>query len=470
MSALPLIALAALGVAVLLFLVIVLRLQAFVALLVASLLVAVLGGVPLTEIAGVIQEGMGETLGYIAVIVGLGAMFGEMLQRSGGARQISRTLVRTFGEENTPWALGLTGFIVSIPVFLDVALILFIPLIYSLTRRSGKSLLYYAIPLLAGMAVAHSFIPPTPGPVAVASLLDADLGWVILFGAAAGVPATLLGGIFFGRHIASRIHLDVPDHAAPEHPEPFSEEAAPEKAAPERPVSESAAPEGSTGAPGFALVVALVALPLLLILLGTASEVLLPAESLLRQWFAFLGHPFTALTLAALLSFYLLGTRLGYAAGEIQEMATASLEPVGLIILVTGAGGVFGNVLVETGVGEALADLMAASSLPGVLLAFVIAAAVRISQGSATVSMVTAAGLMAPVIEAGAYSAPQIGALTIAIASGATVLSHVNDSGFWLVSRFLGMTEKQTLRSWTVMETIVGLTGLAVVLILSLFL
>ena len=464
MSALPLIALAALGVAVLLFLVIVLRLQAFVALLVASLLVAVLGGVPPAEIAGVLQEGMGETLGYIAVIVGLGAMFGEMLQRSGGARQISRTLVRTFGEENTPWALSLTGFIVSIPVFLDVALILFIPLIYSLTRRSGKSLLYYAIPLLAGMAVAHSFIPPTPGPVAVASLLDADLGWVILFGTAAGVPATILGGVFFGRHIAGQIHLDVPEHAAPERPEPLSE-----GTAPENPASEGPAPAGSRGAPGFALVVALVALPLVLILLGTASEVLLPAESLLGPWLAFLGHPFTALTLAALLSFYLLGTRLGYTAGEIQEMATASLEPVGLIILVTGAGGVFGNVLVETGVGEALADLMAASSLPGVLLAFVIAAAVRISQGSATVSMVTAAGLMAPVIEAGAYSAPQIAALTIAIASGATVLSHVNDSGFWLVSRFLGMTEKQTLRSWTVMETIVGLTGLAVVLVLSLF-
>lgn len=454
MSTFALIALTALGVAVLLFLVIVVRLQAFVALLIVSLLVAVLGGIPPSDIADVIQTGMGETLGFIAIVVGLGAMFGEMLQQSGGARTISHTLIRTFGEENAPWALGLTGLIVSIPVFLDVALILFIPLVYSLARRSGRSLLYYAIPLLAGMAVAHSFIPPTPGPVAVASLLNADLGWVIVFGLVAGMPATILGGVFFGRYIAGQVHLGVPEHMLPD-----DTEQAPEPSA----------PESSEDGPSFALVVALIAVPLLLILMGTASEVLLAEENAFRRWITFLGHPFTALTLAALLAFYLLGTRLGYTADEIQKMSTASLEPAGLVILITGAGGVFGEVLVETGVGEALADVMAASSLPGLLLAFLIAAAVRVSQGSATVSMVTAASLMAPVLEASTYSGPQLGLYTVAIASGATILSHVNDSGFWLVSRFLGMSEEETLRSWTVMETIVGLVGLAVVLGVSLF-
>lgn len=449
MSTLSLIGLAALGIAFLLVLVIVFRLQAFVALLLASLLVAVLGGVPPAEIADTIQEGMGSTLGYIAVVIGLGAMFGEMLQVSGGAEQISRTLLRTFGEERAPWALGLTGLIVAIPVFFDVALILFIPLIYSLAHRSGRSLLFYAIPLVAGIAVAHSFIPPTPGPVAVASLLGADLGWVIVFGFAAGVPATLVGGIFFGRYIGRRIHLEVPEHAA----EATSE----------------AGEDAAEALPGFGLALGLVGIPLLLILVGTASGVLLPEESALRGWLSFIGHPFTALVLAALLAFYLLGLRRGYSAKEVQQVATASLEPVGLIILVTGAGGVFGNVLVETGVGEALAEIMAASNLPGVLLAFMIATVVRVAQGSATVSMVTAAGIMAPVIEAGSYSAPMIGALTIAIASGATVLSHVNDSGFWLVSRFLGMDEKTTLQSWTVMETIVGLVGLGVVLLISFF-
>lgn len=445
-----LVGLVVLAIALLLFLVVVGRLHAFVALLVTSLVVAVLGGIPLAEIAGLVQEEMGGTLGYIAVVIGLGAMFGEMLQRSGGASAIANTLLRRFGDRYSPWALGLTGLIVAVPVFFDVALILFIPLVYSLARRSGRSLLFYAIPLLAGIAVAHSFIPPTPGPVAVAGLLGADLGWVIALGAVAGVPATIVGGIWFGRRASGRIHLDVPDfmHLAPESPDPRT---------PSR-------------APGFGLAAGLIALPLGLILLGTVSSVALPEGHRARDVLAFIGHPFTALIAATLLSFRALGTRLGFSRDEVRQMATRSLEPVGLIILVTGAGGVLGKVLVATGVGAAAADWMATSRLPLVALAFLIAAVVRVAQGSATVSMVTAAGLIAPILEATTLSPPRVAAVVIAIASGATVLSHVNDSGFWLVNRYLGMTEKQTLRVWTVMETLVGLTGLAVVLALSLFL
>ena len=438
------------GVALLLGLVIFVRLHAFIALLVTSLVVAVIGGIPLAEIAELIQTQMGGTLGYIAIVIGVGAIFGELLQRSGGARAIADTLLRVLGDRYAPWALGLTGLIVAIPVFFDVALILFIPLVYSLARRSGRTLLFYAIPLLAGIAVAHSFIPPTPGPVAVAGLLGADLGWVIALGLVAGIPATLIGGIWFGRHIANRIHLEVPEfmHLAPED-------------------SSDAEPVRS---PGFGPAVGLIALPLVLILFGTVSAVVLPEGHSLRSLLAFAGHPFTALITAALLSFWLLGTRLGFSATEVREMATKALEPVGLIILVTGAGGVFGKVLVATGVGTAVADWMATSKLPLVVLGFLIATVVRVAQGSATVSMVTAAGLLAPIVEAGDYSAPIIAATVIAVASGATVLSHVNDSGFWLVSRYLGMTEKETLRVWTVMETVVGLTGFTVVLLLSLFL
>jgi Gnt-I system low-affinity gluconate transporter len=261
---------------------------------------------------------------------------------------------------------------------------------------------------------------------------------------------TIVGGIWFGRHISGRIHLEVPEfmHLANE---------------------VSAAPAGKR-APAFGLATGLVALPLVLILLGTVSAVALPEGHAMRDLLAFVGHPFTALIIAALLSFYALGTRLGFSAEEVREMATKSLEPVGLIILVTGAGGVFGKVLVATGVGTAVADWMATSGLPLVVLAFLIATVVRVAQGSATVSMVTAAGLVAPIVEAGTHSAPMVAAVVIAIASGATVLSHVNDSGFWLVSRYLGMSEKQTLRVWTVMETLVGLTGFAVALVLSFFL
>ena len=450
MSTGALVGLVVFGIALLLVLVVVARLHAFIALLVTSLVVAVLGGIPLAEITGLIQKEMGGTLGYIAVVIGVGAMFGEMLQRSGGARSIANTLLRVFGDRFSPWALGLTGLIVAVPVFFDVALILFIPLVYSLARRSGRSLLYYAIPLLAGIAVAHSFIPPTPGPVAVAGLLGADLGWVIALGVVAGIPATIVGGIWFGRHVSSRIHLEVPDfmHLPPD----------------------TTNPQTAANVPSFGLAAGLIALPLVLILLGTVSSVALPDEHRMRDFLAFVGHPFTALIAVTLLSFYALGTRLGFSSDEVRRMATKSLEPVGLIILVTGAGGVFGKVLLATGVGTAVADWMATSRLPLVALAFLIAAVVRVAQGSATVSMVTAAGLLAPIIEATTSSAPLVAAIVIAIASGATVLSHVNDSGFWLVSRYLGMSEKQTLRVWTVMETLVGLTGFGVVLLLSFFL
>lgn len=448
MSTLSLAVLVVVAVLVLLGLVLVARVHAFVALLLTSLVVAIAGGIPLTDIAGIIEEGMGSTLGYIAVVIGLGAMVGELLRVSGGAEQIADTLLNRFGDDRAPWALSLTGLLVSIPVFFDVALILFIPLVYTLTERTGRSLLYYAIPLLAGIAVAHSFIPPTPGPVAVAGLLGANLGWVIVFGFVAGVPAILVGGVFFGRYIGDRIHLDVPAAMQEEHtaPEPVR----------------TAAP------PSFTQAVGIIGLPLALILVGTVSDVLLTADVALRRGLQFAGHPFTALTLAVVLAFYVLGVRGGYTMDQVQQIATKALEPVGLIILVTGAGGVLGEVLVQTGVGNVLAEAMAVSNLPVVLLAFLIALVVRVSQGSATVSMVTAAGLVAPVLDAGTYSAPLVGLVTIAIASGATVLSHVNDSGFWLVSRYLGMDERQTLRAWTVMETLVGGVGLAVVLALSL--
>lgn len=462
MSTFSLIFIAVLGIALLLFLVIVARIQAFVALLISSLFVAVVGGIPPSEIAEVIQTGMGNTLGYIAIIIGLGAMFGELLQASGGAETISNTLVKKFGEDKAPWALGITGLIIAIPVFFDVALILLIPLVYSLSRRTGRSLLYYGIPLVAGIAVAHSFIPPTPGPVAVAGLLGADLGWVILFGLVAGIPAMIVGGIYFGRYIAGQIHLDLPQTATADASVAAQQEEAAE-------IAEARAHEPKQPLT-FGLVMTVLAVPLVLILLNTVSGVLLPEDSPVLGWIAFIGHPFVALIIAALLSFYFLGIRQGFSMRQVLQMATKSLEPVGLIILVTGAGGVFGRVLVETGIGEALANLMAASNMPIIVLAFLIAVVVRVSQGSATVSMVTAAGLLAPVVNAGTYSAPLIGAITIAIACGATVLSHVNDSGFWLVGRFFDMTEQQTLRSWTVLETILGVVGFLIVLVFSFFL
>lgn len=331
-----------------------------------------------------------------------------------------------------------------------MALILFIPLVYNITRRTGKSILTYGIPLAAGMAVAHSFIPPTPGPVAVAGLIGADLGWVILFGFIAGVPATIVGGIFFGKYIGERINVGVPEHMISQIPEKK---------------------EGTVRRePGFGIAVTIIIVPILLILSNTASDILLGEEHIASQWISFIGHPFTALMISILMAFYFLGTKLGFTREEVQRVATKSMEPIGMIILLTGAGGVFGRVLVTAGVGEVLVEVMSDTNLPIILFAFLVATVIRVAQGSATVAMVTAAGLIAPIIEVGGYSPPLIGCVVIAIACGATVFSHVNDSGFWLVKEYMGLTEKQTLKSWTIMETIIGVTGVSIVLVISWFL
>ncbi|MGH2316238.1 gluconate:H+ symporter [uncultured Planococcus sp.] len=445
MSGSTLIMVALAGIFLLLFLVIRTKLHAFVALLLVSLLVGIAAGMPLNEVITSIQNGMGGTLGFVAVVVGLGAMFGKMLEVSGGAERLAATMISKFGEDKAQWALGVTGFIVAIPVFFDVGFIILVPIVYGLARKTGKSLLHYGIPLLAGLAVTHSFIPPTPGPIAVAELVGAELGWVILFGVLAGIPAMILAGPVFGRFIGKKIHVAIPDYMELEQK------------------------EYDKDLPSFGMITSLILIPLVLILLNTLSGVLLDEGNTVREILTFLGHPFVALTIATLLTFYLLGTKRGYSRQEVQDIATKALEPAGIIILVTGAGGVFKQVLIDSGVGDVLGEMMGDSALPPIVLAFLIATAVRVAQGSATVAMVTAAGLITPLLEMVGMTGPALGLIVIAIASGATVLSHVNDSGFWLVNRYFGMDVKDTLKSWTVMETIIGLTGFVVVLIISFF-
>ncbi|KYG58693.1 GntT/GntP/DsdX family permease [Planococcus maritimus] len=440
-----LIIIAVASIFVLLFLVMRTKLHAFVALLLVSLLLGIAAGMPLGDVIQSIQNGMGGTLGFVAVVVGLGAMFGKMLEVSGGAERLAATLIAKFGEEKAPWALGVTGFIVAIPVFFDVGFIILVPIVYSLAKKTGKSLLHYGIPLLAGLAVTHSFIPPTPGPIAVAELVGAELGWVILFGVLAGIPSMILAGPLFGRFIGKRIHLTIPDYMDIKEQEYDKE------------------------LPSFGMIISLILIPLVLILFNTLSAVVLEEGNQIREILTFLGHPFVALTIATILTFFFLGTRRGYSRQEVQDIATKALEPAGIIILVTGAGGVFKQVLIDSGVGDVLGEMMGDSALPPIVLAFLIASAVRVAQGSATVSMVTAAGLIAPLLEITGTTGPALGLIVIAIAAGATVLSHVNDSGFWLVNRYFGMSVKDTLKSWTMMETIIGLTGFVVVLILSFF-
>lgn len=433
------------GIALLLLLVMRLKLQAFVALLLVSLLVGVAMNMPLQNILDSIKKGMGDTLGFVAVVVGLGAMLGRILEISGGVERLAQTLLAKFGEEKAQWALVLTGFIVGIPIFFDVGFVILVPIVYGLSRKTKRSLLYYGIPLLAGLAVTHSFVPPTPGPIAVAEILKADLGAVIAFGLLAGFPAAVIAGVFFAKYIARRIHVEAPEYFRSTNDQT------------EKPL------------PSFDMVAAIIFVPLVLILANTLSGTLLPATSTWRTVFTFIGHPFAALLLATLLALYFLGTQRGYSRGELQDIATKALEPAGLIILVTGAGGVFKQVLIDSGVGAALGNMMASSALPPLVLAFTIAAIIRIAQGSATVAMITSAGLMSPIVTALEVKPVMLSLTVIAIAAGATILSHVNDSGFWLVNRYLGLSEKDTLRSWTTMATLIAITGFAVVFVISLF-
>ncbi|MFD1315691.1 GntP family permease [Namhaeicola litoreus] len=432
------------GVGLLLILILFVRIQAFISLLIASIVVGLIAGMEPMKIIQTIQTGMGNTLGFVAVVVGLGSMFGAILEHSGGAEALGKYMLDKFGEKNASWALMITGFFVAIPVFFDVAFIILIPIIYSLQRKSGKSLLLYAIPLLAGLAITHAFIPPTPGPVAVADILKADLGWVILFGFIVGVPTAILSGPVFGKYIASKIFVNAPE------------------------VKEDVLVNGNF--PGVGLVLSIIAIPINLIVLNTLlSSPLIPGDFLsetARTWIKMIGHPFTALIIANLMAWYFLGIRRGFSREKLFDITTKSMGPAGVIILLTGAGGVFKEMLVNTGTGEMIANYFASAGISVLLFAFIAAALIRIMQGSATVAMITSAGITSPLLLSDVTEIDKA-LLVIAIASGASILSHVNDSGFWLVSKYLGLNEKETFKSWTVMTTILSLVGFITVSLIS---
>jgi Gnt-I system low-affinity gluconate transporter len=413
--------------------------------------VGILAGMPLSKISESIQEGMGGTLGFVATVVGLGAIFGQMLESSGGAKSLAHYLLKKFGIKRASWALMLTGFIVGVPVFLDVGLIILIPIVYALTRDTKHSILYYAIPLLAGLAVTHAMVPPTPGPMAVAEILDVDMGWVILFGIIIGLPTVIIAGPVFGRFISKKIYIPAPPELVETDPELIN---------------------SPQNLPSFGVIAAIISTPLFLILMSTFAGVAVKngvlEENLFTEIVSFIGHPFTALIIATLLSITLC-IKQKMSSQTILDLSTKALGPAGIIILVTGAGGVLIQILVDSGIGTILAESIAESSIPLILLAWTLAAVVRVTQGSATVAMITAAGIMAPILPVFTLSQPNTALVVIAIASGATILSHVNDSGFWIVSKYLGMNEKQTLQSWTVMETIISVCGLLFALLLSVF-
>ncbi|MFE1174810.1 GntP family permease [Streptomyces sp. NPDC058773] len=469
---------AVLGIALLLVLIIKVRLQPFVALLTVSLAVGLAAGLSVTELFGTVQKsdavslietGMGGVLGHVAIIIGLGTMLGAILEVSGGAEVLSSRLRHLFGERREPLAMGLTGLIFGIPVFFDVGIFVLAPIVYAAAKRSGKSILLYCMPLLAGLSMTHAFLPPHPGPVAAAGLFTVDLGWIILMGLVCGIPAVLAAwgyATWIGRRLFVPVPQDMVDAADEAKAAVTAEKAAAGDTSDEAPVSLGAASDEKPVS--LATVLTIIGTPLLLILLATFSSIAL-APSPGRSVIEFFGHPFVALTLALLLSYYLLGLRRGWSRKSLETVSTASLKPVGNIILVVGAGGVFGAVLKGSGVATALSDTFHHVGLPVIVLAYLLSLVLRVAQGSATVAIVTTAGIVVPLVEGQGMPQAHLALIIMAISAGSIFASHVNDGGFWMVSKYFGISERDTLKSWTVLESVLSVVGFAVAGVVSLF-
>lgn len=435
---------AILGIAILMVLIIKFKIPAMIAILVGAVLIGLGAGMSFGDIVKAVDDGVGNTLKGIALLVGLGSMFGSILEISGGAKTLAVRMVDKFGDRKAAWALAITGLVIAMPVFFDAGLVILIPLAFSLARRTGRSSLYYAIPLLAGLAVGHAFIPPTPGPVLVATMLGVDLGWVIIIGILCGIVSMVVAGPIWGAYCGKKYFIPVPDYFL-DHPD-----------------------KDDSKLPSFWTVALIILIPLGLIILKSIAGVwdaMAPARPVL----GFLGEPFVALTIATLAAMILLGYKNGYTKEELEKVMTKSLEPVGLILLVTACGGVLRYILQYSGLGEVIGQAVSSASLPIVIVAFIVAVFVRISVGSATVAMTMAAGMIAAMPEVSGLSPVHLACVTVAIAGGATVCSHFNDSGFWLVKSLLGIDEKTTLKTWTIMETLVGATGFLCALVISLF-
>ncbi|WP_432497176.1 GntP family permease [Kineococcus auxinigenes] len=440
---------AVLAIALLLVLIIKVRLHAFYSLVIVSLLTALVAGIPVGELVDTLVAGFGGTLGTVALLVGFGAVLGRIIETSGGAQVLADTLVDRFGEKRAPLALSVASLLYGFPIFLDAAFVVMLPIIYTVARRLGGSLMLYALPSAGAFLMMHALVPPHPGPVAASGILGADVGLTLIVGLLVGLPTWYVAGYRLALVLARRT--------------PFF------------PVPELlGTPSSDQPRPRFGVVLLLLLLPLVLIFCGTASDTAVASygadeDSPLIKVLQLIGATPVALLITSVLALLLLVVRpnRGKVGSRLEDLVDDALAPVCSIILITGAGGMFGRVLTETGIGGALADGLDAAGLPLILAGFVIAIALRVAQGSATVAGTTAAGLLAPAVAAGpGLSELQLACITVAITAGAISFSHVNDSGFWLVGRFLGLDTATTLRTWSVIATAIGFMAFGLVWIL----
>ncbi|QIK68224.1 GntP family permease [Nocardioides sp. HDW12B] len=444
---------AALAVALLLVLIMKVKLHAFVALVLVSVVTAVAAGIPVGDVPDALIYGFADTIGSVALLVGFGVMIGRLLEVTGGAQVLADTLINRFGEKRAPLALGVAALLFGFPIFFDAGLMVFLPIILTVARRFGGSLLLYGLPAAGAFAAMHALVPPHPGPVAAAEALDADIGLTLLVGVPVAVLAWYVGVVLVARVLGKRIHVDIPEALFGEINDGRDDVA---------PGSGAGGTTTTQKAPAFTTVLGLLLLPLVLISFNTVLATLVTAGTIEEgaTWsesLMLLGDTTVALLVTTLAAIFVLG-RGQRSMADVSTILDKALGPICSIILITGAGGMFGGVLELSGIGEALSTSLSDLGISLILQAFLISTLLRVAQGSATVALTTASGLLAPAAAAASLGDLQLVLLVMAIAAGATVLSHVNDSGFWLVSRFFGMDEKTTLKTWTVMETTLGVS------------
>lgn len=419
------------------------RLNPFVALAVVSLGMGAAAGMPLGGIVTSFQTGVGNVLGFIAVVVALGTMLGKLLAESGGADRIAATLIGLFGEKRVHWAIMFVAFIVGMPVFFQVGFVLLVPLVFTIAKRTGTSLLFVGVPLVAGLSIVHGLVPPHPAAMLAVGAYKADVGLTIIYAVIVGLPAAALAGPIFGKWISRRIVL-------PEH----------------NPMAEQLGESGRPDLPGFGVSVFTILLPVLLMVATSVADLTLAAGTPLRVALDFIGNPMISLLIALLLAFWTFGFQRGFTREDLQKFTTDCLAPTATILLVIGAGGGFNRVLLDSGVGRAIADMATSLHVPLLALAFTVAAVIRVATGSATVALTTAAGIVAPIAAAAPGTVrPEL--LVLATGAGSIILSHVNDSGFWLIKEYFNMTVPQTLKTWTALETILAVSAFAFTLALA---
>ena len=439
------------AVALLLILIMVLKLHAFVSLVLVSAVTAVVVGFDLADIPDVLLYGFADTIGSVALLVAFGVMLGRLLEVTGGAQVLADTLIGRFGEKRAPFALGVAALLFGFPIFFDAGLVVFLPIILTVARRFGGSLLFYALPAAGAFAAMHAIVPPHPGPVAAAEQINADIGLTLLVGLPIAVASWYVGVYLVSRFLGARFDVSVADVVFGKVDDDRDGED--DDTFGQRP-------------PGFATVLSLLLIPLVLISFDTVLDTLVVAGTLEEGtgWVDFmglLGQTPIALLITVLAAIFVLG-RPHASMARVSTILDDALGPICAIILITGAGGMFGGVLELSGIGQALSSSLSDLGFSLILQAFVIATLLRVAQGSATVALTTTGGLIAGPAAAANLGDFKLTLIVVAIAAGATVLSHVNDSGFWLVSRFFGMDEKTTLKTWTVMETTLGVSAFAI--------